>query len=194
MKKIKFICLSLAFIFISCSNNDENKSNEVAQSLATRMYLNTIIGSAGSLQFNSSIPTAIGFTPAFPIEVTYSDGSEFTVNSMEDLKEAVYSENSFLYIYTINFPFSVSLHSTNDVLIISNESDFQSLLFSIDSITTVDEFFTSSNCFEFIYPLSVVNNGGETITILNLGSLDAILNSISTNEYWVDFVYPFQIA
>lgn len=194
MKKIKFIYLSLIFIFISCSNNDENKSNEVAQSLATRVYLNAMKGSVGSLEFNSSSPNTLGCTPIFPFQVIYSNGSKVAINSMEDLKEAVYNENSSIHISSFIFPFSVSLSSNSDILIINNENDFQSLLFTIDSIITLEDYLSSTNCFEFVYPLSIVNNEGETTTIANQGSLAAILNAVSTNEYWVDFVYPFQIA
>lgn len=178
---------------MSCSNNEENSSNENPQSLATRLYLNAIIGSAGTLDLNTDV-TTIGFTPVFPIKVTYSDGVKITINSMNGLKDAVYNENSAFHINNFVFPFSVRLSSNNNELIISDESEFQSLLFSLDSITTVDEYFTSSNCFEFVLPLSVIGNDGETISISNSQVLQNLLNSMSENEYWIDFVYPFQIG
>ena len=130
MKKIKFICLSLIFILFSCNSNDENNSNEAAQSLATRIYLNTVVGTAGSIDLNSNASPSLGFTLVFPIKVTYSSGARVTINSIEGLKEAIYNESSTMYIRNIVFPFSVALSSNNDELIVSDESDFQSLLFS----------------------------------------------------------------
>ncbi|HRE76806.1 MAG TPA: hypothetical protein PLL09_03175 [Flavobacterium sp.] len=193
MKKIKFICLSLAFIFLSCNDNDENKSNEMVRSRATRMFLNTVVGSAGTLDFNSGASTSLGFTLVFPIEVAYSSGAKVTINSVNGLKEAVYNENSALHISTIIFPFSVLMSTNNDELIVSNESDFESLLFSVDSVATVDEFFSSTNCFEFVYPLSVIDNNGGTVTITNTQILQNLLTSMSENDFWIDFIYPFQI-
>lgn len=197
MKKIKFIFLSLVFIFMSCSNNDDNTNNDntsgdVVQSLATRAYLNSVMGSAGTLSISSGSSANLSFTTVFPIEVTYSNGTTITINSMEGLKEAVYNETSALHISNIVFPFSVT-NSDNDVVIINNEDEFESVLFSIDSITTIDEFFDSITCFEFIFPLSVIDNDGQTITISDSESLQNMLSTISESGYWMDFVYPFQI-
>lgn len=193
MKKIKFIYSFLVFIFISCGSNDENNSNEISESLATRMFLNAIVGSAGSIDFNSSASSSLSFTLVFPIKVTYSNGVKVTINSISGLKEAVYNENSAMHISHIDFPFSVILSTNNDELIISNERDFESLLFSIESVATVNDFFTSTNCFEFIYPLSIIDNNEEVVTIPSTQFLENLLNSMTENDYWLDFVYPFQI-
>lgn len=193
MKKIKFMLLSFILVLISCNNNDENNSNDVQQSLATRIYLNAVISSGSAINSDSSSSTTVGFTPVFPIDVNYSNGSKIVINSMEGLKEAIYNENSSLHISNIAFPFSVQLSSNNDESIINNESEFQSLLFSIDSIATIDEYFTTNNCFEFIFPLSVIDDEGNTVAIPNLQVLQSLISSMTENDYWTDFVYPFQV-
>ncbi len=193
MKKIKFIFLSFILVLVSCNSNDENNSNDAQQSLATRIFLNAVIGSGSTVNANSSSNTTLGFIPVFPLDVNYSNGSRIGINSMEGLKEAIYNENSSLHISNIVFPFSVQFTSTNEELVINDESQFQSLLFSIDSITTIDEFFTANNCFEFIFPLAVKDNDGNTVTISNLQALQNLLSSMSENDYWTDFVYPFQV-
>lgn len=45
-------------------------------------------------------------------------------------------------------------------------------------------------CFEFIFPLSIITDDGETITVNSQEELDNALY----NAYYFDFVYPFEVA
>jgi hypothetical protein len=193
MKKIKFICLSFIFILFSCNDNDQNNSDDLTQSSATRIYLNAVKEFDAASNLNSSPPSTLCLTPVFPIEVNFSNGLKVVINSMEGLKEAMYAEHSEFHINNFVFPFSVFLSSTNEQILVADEVQFSNLLSSCPTIRTVDQYFTSSTCFGFIFPLTVINNSGETITILNSESLLTTLNSLSENDYWSDFVYPFKI-
>lgn len=193
MKKINFILLALIFICNSCEDNDEINNLESSKSIATRMYLNALVGSLGSINVNSNASNSLGFSLVFPVKVTYSNGAVVTINSINGLKEAIYSETATMHIQNIHFPFSLLTYPNNNHTIIASEHEFLSVLIGVNSVLTVNEYFSSSNCFEFIFPLSVINNNGEMIAIPNVNSLQNLLNAMPENEFWVDFIYPFQI-
>lgn len=183
----------MAFMLFSCNNNDDS-NGQVLESDAARIYLNAVKESNGNLNSQSTIPEDLCFSPVFPIELNYSDGDRLTVNSMQGLKEAIYSENSSHYILSISYPFGVVNSTSDEELIVSDENQFLDLLSACEYIRTVDNLFASANCFDFVYPLSVIDKDGDLITIPSQSSLEALLGSMNENDYWVDFVYPFQIT
>lgn len=192
MKTLKFICLTIFITLLSCDNNSENPSFDNQQSVASRMYLNSIKELERQSVQNPTSPVQLCFTPSFPVQIVLSNGNKLIINSMSGLKEAIYTENQSLHISAFVLPFTI-FKENNVELAVESEEQFLNLLSTCESVNTVDELFNSANCFEFVFPLSVLNNRGNTIVISNSTSLNNFLTSMSENEYWVDFVYPFQI-
>lgn len=193
MKTIKFLCISFFFVLFSCNSNDENFSEDVTKSRASRIYLNAVKESMHSSNLNSNSTSSFCFTPVFPIEVMYSNGRKVSMNSIEGLKDALRSESKALHINRIIYPFQVQSDLNLEVFEINNELQFEALLFSCESINSIDHYFSSLTCFEFIFPLSVKKNNGDVLFFPNYESMQAELNSLTQNDYWVDFIYPFKI-
>lgn len=192
MKNLKIAALSFLFLFLSCSESDNNDIVTAEQSSATRIYLNAVKEATSALNQGQNNPIDLCFTLVFPVDVIYKNGNVTTLNSIDGLKQAIYSENYNFHITTILYPFNVFDVSTNNGLTVHTEQQFLDLLLSCN-VKAIKDMFTSPNCFEFVFPVSIVKNDGSMQTISSLANLNDILNAMPPDEFWVDFAYPFQI-
>lgn len=178
---------------LSCNSNDDNLTGNFAKSRASRIYLNAVKNSMNASNLNSSSNSSLCFLPFFPIEVAYSNGSKKKINSLDELKDALIGETKALHINKILFPFKVKSFSNNQIVNIVDEKQFESMLFNCEETKAINYYFANTNCFEFIYPISVKRSNEDILFFPNIQSMQAELNALSNGDYWVDFVYPFKI-
>ena len=87
--------------------------------------------------------------------------------------------------------------SNNNSEEINNESEFNTLNNNFDFITIND--MVISNCFSLIYPVIIIDENGNSVSINNENQLynliDASPNSgnNSGSDYQLDFVFPISI-
>lgn len=193
MKNLKFALLSFVFLFLSCNNEDDHNIVATPESSAARIYLNSVKQASSPLNQDTNDPIEMCFSLVFPVNVIYNNGDEVTINSMEGLKQAIYSENFTFHINSIVYPFSIINESNSNELQVETEDQFLDLLASCD-INMIDDLFNSPFCFEFVFPFSIIKNDGSIQAISSLTNLNDILASMPPNEYWIDFMYPFQIS
>jgi hypothetical protein len=99
------------------------------------------------------------------------------------------SENQNLYVEGIGFPFEVQQEGV--LTTIGTEDEFNLLLDGCD-FYTADESIYVFDCYEVVYPFSIVNQDNETVVIANESELYMLFASPNSNQedYIVAFVYP----
>jgi hypothetical protein len=204
MKKISVQILIVLFsivVFIGCSEDKqtEDQTVETAVSQALRIALNRIINNAnpsGRLQFTTTNIDAgqinLCFDFVYPITLSYNTGTNVVVNSIDDIVSLLQNETNNAYLNGIAFPFQIVFLENMTIIEIADEQGFEALNFNCNDSYYVDDAFIEFDCFEFQFPISVVNTNNEVFAALDLMSLYNLIENTATGEI-IDFVYPFNI-
>ena len=178
--------------FQSCEQGEFSEGDEfpVAQkSIALRITMNSILIESDSI----TEPTLSGacFNFSYPITFEYNTGTLVTVENKDGLIAVLSNETTDLYIIATVMPFDVVLED-GDLLTISNEEDFFTLLESCDTIVIPFAEETPNSCFEFVFPFQVITTDESIYTI---GSDETFDEFLSEHMYdWdLEFVYPLEV-
>lgn len=193
MKKIKIIMVLLfisSSIFISCSDNDSIEDEAVTKnSMSLRATLNEIKKANNINGRNSNLTQADSFcfTFVYPLTLSYNDGTVVTVQTFEGLIDLISNETQDLYLIGIAFPFQVQQEGA--IITITDESEFYSLVDSCN-FNTLNEDVINFDCFQIVFPISVVNDNGVAVVIENLNQFEALLQ----NNYIIDIIFPINVV
>jgi uncharacterized protein YcfL len=192
MKKFKILVLLVAVLSIgiySCS--DENPVNEQAvvfKSISLRSALNQI-KKDNNITGRTTLNEPICFAFVYPLTLSYNNGIQVVVASYEGLLDLLESENANLYLEGINFPFQVS--QNGEVSTINNEDEFYELIDSCD-FNNVGEDMYLFDCYDIVYPFSVILNNNQTVVI---NSQEELFNIVSSSTIYIfEFVYPISLT
>ncbi|OYU80832.1 MAG: hypothetical protein CFE23_07660 [Flavobacterium sp. BFFFF1] len=196
MKKIKSLFLLLAVMALTLSScADESPVNNTTNtdaSISLRTTLRQIKKTIGTAGRDGSGDQATCFNFVYPITLSYNNGTVIEVNSYDGLIALLEAETENFYLEGIQFPFQVQEEMT--ITTINNEDEFMALVQSC-GFDTIDEDIYVFNCYQAVYPFSVINQDNQTIVINNETDLYNLFASPNSNsdDYIVDFVYPISL-
>ena len=189
MKNIKLllvlVTLSSVTLF-SCSDNNSVEKEAVvpSKSVSLRTHLSKM-----KINHNIDGKTATDtFTFLFPVTFSYTNGTTVTVDSNQALLNLLANETQTLYLDGVAFPFQIVVASDNSTTTVTTESGYETVLEN-NNIPTVNSIATQSTCFNFIYPISVINQNNQPVVINN----DTELATYASTHNPINFVYPFTV-
>jgi hypothetical protein len=189
MKNIKLllvlVTLSSVTLF-SCSDNNSVEKEAVvpSKSVSLRTHLSKM-----KINHNIDGKTATDtFTFLFPVTFSYTNGTTVTVESNQALLNLLANETQTLYLDGVAFPFQIVVASDNSTTTVTTESGYETVLEN-NNIPTVNSIATQSTCFNFIYPISVIDQNNQPVVINN----DTELASYASTHNPINFVYPFTV-
>ena len=195
MKNFKIIILLVATMtvtFYSCSDNKSIENEAVTKkSISLRTYLGEIKKSENIAGRDAVSEDDFCFSFVYPISLSYNNGTVVTVTSFNGLLSLLENETPNLFIEGIAFPFQVETNGT--VVTISSEAEFVTLINGCD-YNTVDEDIYLFDCFDIVYPYSVINQNNQVIVINSENELFNLFATPTSNNYIIDFVYPISIT
>lgn len=172
-----------------CVDNDldfpESESIVVSESTALVTFLNSI----NAETFNPDNP---GITITYPINLAFNTGIVIEITSNEGLVEAVESQSSSLYITGVEFP--IEFIQNGQPVLVEDENDFLDINEELELGTfgtDFDKFF--QQCFDFIYPVTMINSSEQEVTLSTAGELTSFIDSEGI-EYQPLFVFPVQLV
>ena len=189
MKNIKLllvlVTLSSVTLF-SCSDNNSVEKEAVvpSKSVSLRTHLS-------KMKINHNIhgkSATDTFTFLFPVTFSYSNGTTVTVDSNQALLNLLENETQALYLDGVAFPFQIVVASDNSTTTVTTESGYETVLEN-NNIPTVNSIATQSTCFNFIYPISVIDQNNQPVVINN----DTELATYASTHNPINFVYPFTV-
>ena len=203
-----FLCFSALFFAFSCNNpiveevvDFENNltnvnSNEVLTYRLHQIYSGPTLDTRTSM-FESQESDEKCFEFIYPISLILPGGSEIIINNDEDWDEIDlwYDDNKYFEDGPeIIYPFSISLDgSTFDV---NNDIDFLEMIDLIVNVCGDVEKDYGEECFEFVYPISLILPDGSEITINNDEDWDQIDLWYEENKdvkEEPEIIYPFDV-
>lgn len=196
MKKFKLLALFLIVLssaIYSCSdNNPVDKQSEAKSSLSLRATLNEIKSSSVNFQKNEN-GSGLCFDFVFPITLEYNNGTQISVTSFDGLLNIINQENSNFYLDGIVFPFQID--KNGEILTVNNENEFHALIDDC-GLSTIDDSLYMFDCYEIVYPFSVVMQNNETVVITSQQAYFDLISSPNSNSanYVVDFVFPISLS
>jgi hypothetical protein len=189
MKNIKLllvlVTLSSVTLF-SCSDNNSVEKEAVvpSKSVSLRTHLSKM-----KINHNIDGKTATDtFTFLFPVTFSYTNGTTVTVESNQALLNLLANETQTLYLDGVAFPFQIVVASDNSTTTVTTESGYETVLEN-NNIPTVNSIATQSTCFNFIYPISVIDQNNQPVVINN----DTELATYASTHNPINFVYPFTV-
>lgn len=201
MKKLLYL-LSFSIFFFSCSKDEEivapeeaQVNVEVQQSTALRFSLQQFKKLA--LQGTSKMTTEsteLCFQFQYPIVLEYNDATQITVDTYEDLLQILLNETPELHLTAIGFPFDVLQYSTDTVMTVSNEDEFQNLVSNCgyDPVTVVDVVALTENCFSVNYPITALVNEQPQV-FNNQTEAEDYFSANYTTIQSLSLQYPFSV-
>ncbi|XOV94986.1 MAG: hypothetical protein ACFHWX_09805 [Bacteroidota bacterium] len=130
------------------------------------------------------------FSIVFPLELSYSTGIIISVEDIAGLKEAIENQTNTFFIEGIILPVLVDKHGV--LSSIENEDDINALLRNcgIPDLTNYLKRF-KSQCFEFIYPITLIN-GGDTLQLENIEAYNDLKVSLG-EQFLPQFAFPLKV-
>lgn len=207
MKTIKQIIILLLVVLplgISCSD-DNSKSNETQKSASLRVVFNELKNNFNIAGRSSSDDdNEMCFDFVYPITLSYNTGTTVTVNSIDELIDLLSDENEDMYFEGIAFPFQIVYLESETTVTINNEDDFEEIIFECDFETYDDDDYMDSECFQLVYPFSIVNTtNGQTYLMENETQFYNFFETLDgsgdgededdDSDYSFDFVYPISL-
>ncbi len=178
----------------SCVSDETIVSNQnlVAtntQSASLMAILNRVSNSSSS---SDSDPLPC-FDFVYPITLGFNTSATVIIQNDEALLDVIESQTSNLYIDSVQFPIQVTFENTNTTMTLNNETDLIDLLLECeyDTIRTIFDS-TYGVCFDFIYPVSMLDNAGNHTTINSSSELSQFIDSQGQN-YQPNFVFPIRV-
>ncbi len=131
----------------------------------------------------------------YPIDLLYNDGSTVTVNNDREYDDALY--NSTVNHYVEDFVYDIIVLENGNVHVVHNIQEFYDLY--MNCFTGGAIAYTDSLCFDFVYPLQVLDFSGNATTVNNNTELNDFMEQLYPNGNQFpfidnDFVYPVQIV
>lgn len=199
MKKLKvlflFAAISLATLY-SCTNGDSIENEVVTEkSFSLRTVLNELKKANNIAGRSATTETDVFcFEFVFPLNLSYNNGTVVSVSSMDGIIDLLSSETPSLYIEGIAFPFQVTLAAADSAtpITISNEADFEALISSC-GFETYEDYVTTGFCYEFVYPFSIIDQDGNTISIDSESELFDVITSSDENDIY-ELVFPLSVT
>ncbi|MGL2966812.1 hypothetical protein [Flavobacterium sp. XGLA_31] len=197
MKKIKILLLLLTAIvatFYSCSDNNPVENEVVAtKSISLRTTLNEIkkANNIPGKTNQTTLDQAFCFNFVYPITLSYNNGTAVTVATYDGLIEILTDETNNLYIDGIVFPFQVQ--EENTITTINNEAEFYALIDACTTFETVNDLVVNPNCYQIVYPISVIGPNGQTVTVTSDTQLNSMI-SPAAGTYQLDIVFPISLT
>jgi hypothetical protein len=190
MKNIKLLVVLVALssiTFFSCTDNKSIEESAVVptKSVSLRTHLSKMKINHNILGKNATSDT---FAFLFPVTFSYSDGTTVTVDTNQALLDLLANETQTLYLDGIAFPFQINIANGNTTSTVPNEDEYESVLAN-NNIPTVNYIATQSTCFDFIFPISVIDQNNQPVVINNQTELVNFSNSNNP----INFVYPFSV-
>lgn len=190
MKNIKLLVLLVTLssvTFFSCSDNKsvDKESVPPSKSVSLRTHLSKM-----KINHNILGKTTVEdtFTFIYPVTFSYSNGTTITVNSNQALLDLLANETETLYLDGIAFPFQINIANGNTTSTVPNEDEYESVLAN-NNIPTVNYIATQSTCFDFVFPISVIDQNNQPVVINDQTELVNFANSNNP----INFVYPFSV-
>lgn len=121
------------------------------------------------------------FTFNFPITVETIDGNTVVVNDELEL----YSVPD-----AIGFVFPISVTTANGVVTINDDADFDALYNDCYDIEPCDD--CGTNCFEIVFPITLVDDSGNITTVNDDDEFFAYLDGLG-NDTFFTITYPMNI-
>lgn len=200
MKKLKilflFTAISLATLY-SCTDNDSVKNEvETQESFSLRTTLNelkkanNISGKSASTATTPADPFCFEFV--YPLNLSYNNGTVVSVSSLDGILDLLVNENATQYIEGIAFPFQVNLATADSPtpLTITNEADFEALLETC-GMETYSDYVTTGICYQYAYPLSYINQNGDTIVAQSESEL---FESFANGNGIIELAFPLNVV
>lgn len=195
MKKLKLILVLFAVstaIFQSCSSNDDSVNTE--KSSALRMFLREMKAANNiSGRTTSSDDSNMCFDFAYPITLSYNNGTTVAVSSQVELFYILENETDELYIDGISFPFEIIVAGTTSPVTITSEEGFWEVIQTCD-MDTYDDVIGEGPCYTFVYPFSLMTMNNQVIVISSEQALYDLIDDDNEDNYIIDFVYPFSVV
>ena len=195
MKKFKilFLLTLIASVFFYSCNKDNANDIVTEKSLSLRMTLQEIKKSMSDSgkSSNTSDDSEMCFDFVYPITLSYNTGTIVVVNSFEEIVTLLETETEDNYLEGIAFPFQVISAPDGTITTINTEDDFNNLVVDC-GYDTYDDTMDDSDCFELIYPFSVVNLQNQVTVINNETELNNVLDSLDDNDHLLP-VFPFSV-
>jgi hypothetical protein len=199
MKKFKLLILLLtvtATIFYSCSDSNPVENEAIAsKSISLRSTLNAL-KKAHNVSGKTTLTTqdqAFCFNFVYPITLEYNNGTQVVVSNFEGLLEVLVSESNTFYIDGIVFPFQVQQEGA--ITTIDDEAEFFALIQECANIQIVNDFVFDFTCYSIVYPISVINASGQTITVTNQAQLLQLVSTPTGNStYHLNIVFPISVV
>ena len=197
MKKVKILLLLIVTVagFYSCTDSNPVENEVVtSKSISLRTTLNAIkkANNISGKTGNAANDQAFCFSFVYPINLSYNDGTNITINSFEGLIDVLTNETNTLYIDGVAYPFQVQQEGT--VTTIHSEGEFFALIQGCD-FQTVNDCVFDFTCYEIVYPISIINQNQETIIIHNQAELMQLIStpSGSNSTYQLNIVFPISV-
>ena len=193
MKKDYVVILFFLFVFglYSCTDGDPiEKEFETTKSVSLRYALNQIKKDNGIDGRNALATSCFNFV--YPLRLTYNNGTDVTVSSFDGLLNLLSSENQYLYIDAISFPFEVASNAGGQPLPIFDETGFQNILDNC-GVADFNDYIMNGTCYDFIFPFTVINHSHQTAVMNNHNHLMSMITQ-SNGSYILDLVYPFTVS
>lgn len=196
MRYLKFLLVTFFFsilVFNSCQDenfiNLNNNGLSAQESISLQTIINQISDQIGDQPVSNINPESLCFQFVFPIQLTYNNGNNITINGFNGLVEVLENQNSEHYITGIIMPFQVI--KDNVTLTIASEAELIALLESCD-YTTVNENVVNTFCFDIVFPIYVTSENGQNVAIDDVQAFLAFLNT-QTNGYQAEIVFPITV-
>ena len=191
------LTIFLSLIILACNNEEIGSTSEINSDnpivLDAMEELMEQYDDFGNLE-NSENPTGnmtldFCFDFIYPISFELNNGSEISVNNIDELIEILFNSNEELYVNNIIYPFDVEIfnHETNsfEIITIENDESFEMLLLDCD----FDE--EEYVCTEEFDPVcvEVMGHDNEVYIIAYPNSCWAELDGFSADDFLEDCDY-----
>jgi hypothetical protein len=203
--KIKgfLIVLFVSTLFVVSCTNDSNETTlaETTVSPSLRVALSSMLSRfipAAKLALSNNDDAVDDDVPqlcfdfVYPITLSYNTGEAVVVNSLDEIVELLQSETNEFFLNGIAFPFQVDYFSENLIITVVNENGFEDLNLSCGDDYYDDDDFDDGSCYEFQFPISLINADNQVFEVQDLNVLYDLFANGTTVQI-VNFVYPVNL-
>jgi hypothetical protein len=191
----------LSLFTFSCSNDSKtDPALETTVSPSLRIALTRIINNASPVarpiaarDGEDDTTSGLCFDFVYPITLSYNTGTSVVVNSLDEIITLLQTESSTAYLNGIAFPFQIQPSNGDPVITIANEAGFETLNLNCGDDYYFDDDIVETECYEFQFPFSVINNINQVFEVVNLASFYNLLENPTSGNI-VDFVYPINLT
>lgn len=187
MKTAQYFLLGFALLVFSCVEGpeiDPDQTPAFTETIALTAFMNSIDLETFKIQEKA-------LKISYPIRLNYNSNISIEVANDQGFKEVTESQSSGLNITGIELPIEFTVD--NETFKISSVIEFSDALNTLD-IEAFRKVFDRSigQCFEMVYPVSLVDTKGEVVVIESDDELEVFLETEGAT-YQPQFVFPFSV-